>query len=395
MIIDNFAAFTVAIIVYFVGVNVTRRVRFLREFNIPEPVSGGLVAACVTLILHAGAGLSITFELDTRDLLLVYFFTTIGLNAKLSDLIQGGRPLALLLALTIGYIVIQNLVGVVGATLFGMPSPVGVLAGSASLIGGHGTAIAWAPRIAEQFGITNALEVGVAAATFGLILASLIGGPIARFLIDRDQLQAAGGDSIVGLPYEDGGDAAISHFSLLRSLLAIHVAIVIGYYMNEALQEAGLKLPLFVSCLLVGIVMSNTLPFLFPKMIWPARTRALAVISDLSLNIFLTMSLMSMQLWTLAGLAGPLIGILAIQTVAAVLFILFILYRVMGSDYEAAVLSAGFGGFALGATPTAVANMTAVTKKHGPAPNAFIILPLVAAFFVDLANSVIIGAFLG
>ena len=173
----------------------------------------------------------------------------------------------------------------------------------------------------------------------------------------------------------------------------IFIAIIIGYFSNEAIAAAGLKLPLFVPCLIVAILMSNTVPVIFPTLPWPARTRALAVISDYCLSIFLAMSLMSMQLWTLAGLGAPLLSVLALQVVAAAALIVLVLFRLMGSDYTAAVLSAGFAGFTLGATPTAIANMSAVTKRYGPAPLAFIVLPLVSAFFVDLANALIIRFF--
>ena len=394
-VVEDFLALTVGIIVYFAGVLATRRFAFLREFNIPEPVSGGIIAALVTLAIFLVFDLSIAFELETRDTLLVYFFTTIGLNASLSDLAKGGKALGLLLVLTVGYIVIQNVVGVIGTGLFGLPEAVSVLVGSASLIGGHGTAIAWGPVISEQHGVANAMEIGIACATFGLILASMIGGPIAKLLIQRNNLapEPDHEEPMVGLPYEEEDRSSINHMTLMGALLALNIAIILGYIVNEALAEAGVNLPLFVVCLLMGMVMSNIVPRLFPRLPWPARSPAMAVISDYALNIFLAMSLMSMQLWTLAELAGPLLAILLLQALAAFVFIVFLLFRVMGSNYEAAVLSAGFGGFALGATPTAIANMTAVTKKHGPAPNAFLILPLVAAFFVDIANAIIIGQF--
>ncbi len=399
-VVPDFVALTIGIVVYFSGVAATRRFAVLRDYNIPEPVSGGILAALVTLALFVLFGLSVEFELMSRDLLLVYFFTTIGLNARLADLARGGRALALLLALTVAYIVIQNVVGVIGVTLFGLPEAVSVLVGSAALIGGHGTAIAWAPEIAERFGIANAMEIGIACATFGLILASMVGGPIARYLMARHHLEDAtnGRPPMVGLPYKAESEEAgpqINHMTLMGAMLALNVAIIIGYAVNQVLDDAGIRLPLFVTCLLTAMVMSNTVPHLLPGLDWPARSPSLALISDYSLNIFLAMSLMSMQLWTLAELAGPLLAILVLQTFAACAFILFVLFRVMGGNYEAAVLSAGFGGFALGATPTAVANMTAVTKKHGPAPNAFLVLPLVAAFFVDIANAIIIGQFVG
>ncbi|MCP4318259.1 MAG: sodium/glutamate symporter [Hyphomicrobiales bacterium] len=382
---------------FFLGAFLTRHVVVLKNYNIPEPVSGGIAAALITWAAFAWFDLQIGFDLATRDELLVVFFVTIGLNARFSDLIAGGRILALLLAITILFIILQNCVGLLGVTVFDLPQPVSVLLGSASLIGGHGTAIAWGSTIEASTGFPAANEIGIAAATLGLVCAALIGGPIAKHLIDKHQLEAKASEGpIVGLPYEsDNREAgAVNHISIMRSILAIYIAIIIGYIVDEAIETAGLKLPLFVSCLLVAIVMSNILPLIFPRMPWPARTRALAVISDYSLSVFLAMSLMSMQLWTLAGLGGPLLGVLALQVVGTGLFVVFVFFRLMGGNYTAAVLSSGFAGFTLGATPTAIANMSSVTKRYGPAPLVFIILPLVSAFFVDLANALVIQLFI-
>jgi len=229
-------------------------------------------------------------------------------------------------------------------------------------------------------------------------LAALIGGPIAKWLIDRDNL--SGGDEdghVVGLKFEEAGEPAdvVNHISLMRSTLAAHVAILFGFFAHSAISEFGLELPLFVPCLLVGIVMSNTVPYILPRLIWPSGSRAMAVLSDYSLSVFLAMSLMSMQLWTLDGLGATLIVVLGLQAAMTVIFILFVVYRAIGRTYTAAVLSSGFAGFALGATPTAIANMSSVTKRYGAAPLAFIILPLVSAFFVDLANAMIIRYFAG
>ncbi|MCP4385288.1 MAG: sodium/glutamate symporter [Hyphomicrobiales bacterium] len=384
-------------IVYFLGASLTRNVSFLRNYNIPEPVSGGLAVALLTWAVFAWFDTEIAFALGVRDWLLVVFFSTIGLNARFADLIAGGRMLIMLLALTVTFIILQNVVGLLGTALFDLPSAFSVLLGSASLIGGHGTAIAWGPTVEAATGLDTGAEIGLAAATLGLVCAALIGGPIAHFLIQRHKLESAETDAaIVGLPYEEAGiDREINHVNLMRSLLAINVAVIGGYFLDLAITETGLKLPLFVSCLIVGILMSNIIPLVLPRLPWPARTRSLALISDYSLSVFLAMSLMSLQLWTLADLAGPLLVVLALQVVAATVFIIVVVFRVMKSDYTAAVLSAGFAGFALGATPTAIANMSSVTKRYGPAPLAFIMLPLVSAFFVDLANALIIQFFVG
>ena len=394
--IPDFLAITIGFVVFFLGAFLTRHVAFLRNYNIPEPVSGGIAVALATWVAYSWFGIETVFDLSTRDELLVFFFTTIGLNARLSDLIAGGRILALLLVMTLAFIVLQNVIGLLGATLFGFPAPVGALIGSASLIGGHGTAIAWGPTIQAQTGFAAASEIGIAAATLGLIVGALMGGPIAKTLIDRNNLQSTATDGeIVGVGYEsDGaGKKAIDHVMLMRVLLAVNIAVIIGYLAHQVISDWGLKLPLFVPCLLAGMLLSNTVPHLFPRLPWPARTPALAVVSDYCLSLFLAMSLMSMQLWTLAGLGGPLFAILALQAIATAAIILFVFFRILGSDYTAAVLSAGFAGFTLGATPTAIANMSSVTKRYGPAPLAFIVLPLVSAFFVDIANAFVIGWF--
>ena len=386
--------FTIAIVVFFAGAGLNRLIEPLHRWNIPEAVTGGLLAALVTVLAYKALGIEISFSLDARDMLLLYFFTGIGLNAKLDDLVSGGRPFLLLLALTLTYLVIQNLIAAGSVAVLGLPKGITAFVGSASLIGGHGTTIAWAPIITERFGLPNALEVGIATATLGLVIASLVGGPIAGVLIARHHLAGPSApDPVVGLPDDPEGKSVddLSHVGLLRTLLVLNIVILIGYALDEVVAESGVKLPLFVVCLLVGIIVTNTIPRIFPRIAWPTRTRALALVSDLSLNIFLAMSLMSMQLWTLGGLGLALVIVLAAQTIAAVAYIAFVVFPIMGRNYEAAVISAGFTGISLGATPTAIANMTAVTKLHGACARAFIILPLVSAFFIDIANAVAIG----
>ena len=276
--IGAFGAFTLGILVYFLGARMTRKRPILQRYSIPEPVSGGLTAAIIALGIVYYTGREITYDLKVRDFLLVYFFTTVGLNARISDLVKGGPILAILLGLTIGCMFIQNLVGVAGSVLFGLPPQAGVLVGTASLIGGHGTAIAWGPTIQSQYGIEGAAELGIAAATVGLILASVLGGPIAKFLIERNNLASEpeheGHIATAAEPHEnDTADGLnrvddseeIDHTLIMRSILWIHSAIALGYLAFEALEAAGIKLPLFVPCLLSAIVLANLLPVLFPK----------------------------------------------------------------------------------------------------------------------------------
>lgn len=395
--ISPFLSVTLGIVVLFVGKRVNNIVRFLKEFSIPEPVTGGLICSLLIALLYLVTGIEVEFELSARDFLLVYFFTTIGINASLKDLMKGGKPLVILLVITIAYMVVQNLTGISVAAAFGLAAPVGLLGGSISLIGGHGTAIAWAPRIAADYGIGNAMEVGIACATFGLILASIMGGPIAKLLISRYKLQSPDEEPLtVGFSdTEQGG--RISHLDFLDAILAIHVCAILGFLLNEQLENMGLQLPLFVTCLFAGILITNLIPENFPRISgtkWPSRKPAISLLADISLGTFLAMSLMSMQLWTLVDLAGPIFTILGAQFFVALATILFVVFPVMGKSYDAAVVCAGFGGISLGSTPTAMANMSAVSQRYGASHMAFIIVPLVCAFFIDLANAILIPFFL-
>jgi ESS family glutamate:Na+ symporter len=399
--IDSFLAVTIGILVLFVGKRLNDRVRLLRELSIPEPVTGGLLFSLLFALLYATLGTVVEFELRARDVLLVYFFTTIGINARAADLLAGGRPFLILLAITIGFMFAQNLTGISVAVLFDLPAAVGVVGGSVSLIGGHGTTIAWAPTIAEQYDIANAMEIGIASATFGLILASLMGGPIARFLINRHRLTpsvAPASQEVqeIGLTKQQQ-TAGIGHMDFLGAVLAIHVAIIFGYALNGIIAELGMKLPLFVTCLFAGILLTNAIPAGFYRRLninWPTRTPAIALIADIALGTFLAMSLMSMQLWTLIDLAAPIFTILAAQFLLAVTVTILVLFPLLGRNYDAAVVAAGFGGVTLGSTPTAMANMAAVTQRYGASHRAFIIVPLVSAFFIDIANALIIPFFL-
>lgn len=395
--IEPFLAITTGIVVLFVGKRLNDVIPFLRNFSIPEPVTGGLLFSILFGLVYAVSGVAVEFELTARDVLLVYFFTTIGINASFKDLIAGGKPLVILLAITIAYMVVQNLTGISVAALFDLPAQVGLLGGTVSLIGGHGTAIAWAPRIAEDYDIANAMEIGIASATFGLILASLMGGPIAKFLISRYDLKPEKQEvADVGIS-DKQKTRGIGYLDFLDAILAIHVCIIVGILFNEGLEELGLKLPLFVTSLFAGILITNLIPKNLPRITgtaWPSRKPAIALIADISLGTFLAMSLMSMQLWTLVDLAGPIITILTVQFMVAIAVNLFVVFPAMGRNYDAAVVSAGFGGISLGSTPTAMANMTAVANRYGASHLAFIIVPLVCAFFIDLVNAMLIPFFL-
>ena len=393
----GFVSFTLAIILLFLGKILISKVEFLRRYSIPEPVIGGFLCAAAVGVAYFFFDLKVSFTLEVRDWLLLYFFAAIGLRADLRTLISGGKPLAILLALASAFIVLQNLAGMGIATSFGMDPKAGLMVGSISLTGGVGTALAWAPVFVESLGISNALELGVAANTVGLISACVIGGPIARYLILRNRITPSSDEQLdIGVEHEKQHTTMVDSYGILWAWLWLNVAMIFGYYLDQALAAGGLKLPLFVSCLIGGILIGNARNLLLKKdEAYPGAKLGIALISDISLGMFLTMALMGLQLWELQGLMLFITVVMAFQILLSILFTVFVVFRLMGKDYEASVISAGFGGITLGSTATAIVNMTAVAKQYGAAHRAFIIVPLVCGFFIDLVNALIINFFVG
>jgi ESS family glutamate:Na+ symporter len=392
--VDARQTLILAILVLFAGKWLTSKITFLRENNIPEPITGGLLAALLFTVAHLLFNATFEFVLQIRDVLLLVFFTTIGLSTRISTLIAGGKNLVILLLAVIAYLFIQNTVGILAMIAQGFAPLKGLLGGSVSLSGGHGTTIAWAPVFTNNYGISSAMEIGITFATFGLIIGGILGGPLARFLIQRHRLEATSEEAIeVGFKYEQQEEQiGVDH--MLMSMLTIAIAVGMGIELNLLLGTLGFKLPLFVACLFSGIVLTNIIPVILPKLECPAGTPTLSLVSELSLGLFLAISLMSLRLWTIAEYLGPILLVMLAQVTVVVLYVVFVVFRTMGSNYEAAVISSGFTGLSLGATPTAIANMAAVTKHYGAAPLAFMIIPLIGAFFVDITNSIVIQTFI-
>ncbi len=390
----DFMAVTVGLVAYLLGEAINDRVPLLRRFSIPDPVTGGLLVALLFFALHEAGIATVGFDTHARDILLLIFFTGIGLNARIGDLVKGGKPLAILVAITAALLLVQNLVGGLAALAAGLPAGMGVVLGSTSLLGGHGTIIAWTPELTAR-GLAGAPEIGIAMATLGLVVASVIGGPIARMLIEPRGLRSDEPDEVnpVGLSDTAPPPPAITRNALMRTLLTVFVCIILGYLLQRAILTTRVMLPLFVPCLLVGIVVGNLMP-LVPFLKPVAHTPALSLVSEFALGVFLAVSLMALQLWALAGMAGTLLVVLLVQTVIAVAAAVLVAFRFLGRDYPAAVMTAGYASFVLGATPTAIATMTAVTKRYGPCQTAFIVLPLVSAVFVDIANALVTQGFL-
>lgn len=395
--VDGFIAFTIAIILLFVGKGCTLKYSLLRQYSIPEPLIGGLACAVVVALLYYVFDYQVSFDLGVRDAMLLYFFAGIGLNADLKTLVTGGRPLVILLLLAAVFILLQNLLGMGIAATFGMDAKAGLLSGSISLVGGVGTTLAWAPTFVEEFGVANALELGVASNTVGLIAACVVGGPIARYLIQRHQVKPSCDARLdVGVQHDADRDTKLTYYGVLWAWLWLNITLILGHIINEGLEDAGVRLPLFVSCLVAGILISNigrSLPR--NKGRWDDEAKlGMAMISDICLGVFLTMALMGLQLWELEGLLGYISVVMLLQIGLSIVFTLFLVYRFMGRNYDAVVVSAGFGGIALGSTATAIVNMTAVTRQYGASHQAFIIVPLVCGFFIDIVNALVISFFI-
>lgn len=393
--VHPFLSFNIAVVLLLAGKAITLRSQMLRRYSIPEPVVGGVLCAGFVAVIYFALGRQIGFQLEVRDFLLLVFFAGIGLKSDVGTLVRGGRPLFILLIAATVFIVVQNLAGMSVASAFGLDPLAGLMVGSVSLTGGVGTTVAWAPIFVEDLGIANAMELGIASNTVGLIAACLVGGPMAAFLLRRHRIESTGSTNL-DLGAVHTAPPTFDYFGLLWAILVLNITIMLGMGIDALIAHTGLMLPAFVSCLIAGIILGNLGPVLIGGKGPRDRlgiAQGLALISDIALGLFLTMALMGLQLWELAGVLGFIATALAIQIALTIAYTILVVFRGMGGDYEAAVMSAGFGGITLGSTATAIANMTAVTQQHGAAHRAFIVVPLVCGFFIDIVNALVISAF--
>lgn len=388
--IDVLATLVAAIVVLLVGRLLIARVALLRRYNIPEPVVGGLLAALVITALRFGAGTEITFDMALQTPLMLAFFATIGLSADIRTLIRGGRAVVVFLVVVVGMLVLQNGIGVAAAWSMDLHPLTGLLAGSITMSGGHGTGAAYAAGFGEVDNLQGAMEMAMACATFGLVLGGLVGGPVAERLISRHKLSA---DSRTGMPGTVASEEPrrLTPESFVETLLLVVLCVLAGRYIGAAMAEARLALPAFVWTLFAGVVIRNALTF---GRVRHVDSAALDLLGTVSLSLFLAMALIALRLWELVALALPILAILLAQALLVALYTTFVTFRVMGGNYDAAVMAAGHCGFGMGATPTAIANMQAITARYGPSRQAFLIIPIVGAFLIDITNALIIQGFL-
>ncbi|MFM0674434.1 sodium/glutamate symporter [Paraburkholderia sediminicola] len=395
MSLDTLATLMAASLVLLLGRQILARVRILRTYSIPEPVVGGLLVALLVFALRRVLQIDVRFDATLQAPLMLTFFATIGLNADLAGLKAGGRSLIVFLGAVVGLLVMQDALGIgIGlAWALGQERILGLLGASVTLSGGHGTGAAWARVFAERHGLAAATEIAIACATFGLILGGLIGGPVARFLITRYGLAPNPESDIAGATGFEQPKAVhpITADAFIETVALIAVCLAVGSVLASWLAGTAFELPAFVCVLFVGVVLRNGLAALG----WyQVLEREVSLLGNVSLGLFLAIALMSLRLGDLASLALPLFAILVVQAMAMAGYAIFVTFRVMGRNYDAAVLAAGHCGFGLGATPTAIANMQAITGRFGPSHLAFLVVPMVGAFFIDIANAIVIKLFL-
>lgn len=391
--LDFYSTLVAASLVLLLGRWLVARIGFLRVYSIPEPVAGGLLVAALLVTLRAIAGVEVRFDASLQAPLMLAFFATIGLNADFASLKKGGRVLGVFLLVVTALLVVQNAMGIALAKALGLDPLMGLLAGSVTLSGGHGTGAAWGAVFSEKYGVASASELAIASATFGLVLGGLIGGPVARLLIKRVQVpgvEHAQPRQSKGFEQPDQ-ERTTTSFSFIETLALLAISLQVGTFLSGLIQGTAFELPTFVCVLFIGVVLRNGLSALGWHQVFE---REVSLLGNVSLSLFLGIALMSLKLWDLAALAMPIVILLAAQALLMALFAIFVTFRVMGSNYDAAVLAAGHCGFGLGATPTAIANMQAVTQRFGPSQIAFLVVPMVGAFFIDITNAVVIKLYL-
>jgi ESS family glutamate:Na+ symporter len=385
----------IALVALFAGRAVRAGLPWLKRIDLPDSIVGGLLVALLALVARLAFGIELSFASDLRDLLLLIFFSSIGLSARLSALVAGGRPLLILCLVTVLLITLQNLVGAAVAVAWGAHPFYGLLAGGLSFVGGPGTALAWA-REAEAAGLSAARAVGIGAATLAVIAGALLAGPLTGFLIRRRGLATAHSASLSGFVASAPGPATAppagqpALAAQLAALLAVTVSVYLGENINFWARGNGLTLPGFLCTMLAGIAFANGAAALR----LPLEMRPVAAGGEVALNIFLAMSLMSMPLTAIFAVIFPLMINVLCQMAVIVAVACFILFPLLGRDYDAAVATGGFLGFGIASMPVAMATMDEVARRHGPSPKAFLLVTLAGAFFVDLANAMVAKLFL-
>lgn len=384
----------IALIILFVGYFCNDKISFLRNNNIPEPVVGGIIFSLFTAFIYSVFDISIQFDMSFKSPLMTLFFTTVGLGASYSLLLKGGPKVIIFLGVATVYLMVQNAFGISLAMITGLNPLMGLIGGSVTLSGGHGNGATYADLFIAEYSMPSSVfELAMAAATLGLVLGGLVGGPVSKRLIKRYNLKAdeyneALDDTVTFNPEDHD---SVTPKKMMETLFIILLCIVLGQFTYSYLKASNIILPSFLMPLLFGVIATNICE---ASKRYHVSRACIDLWGTMSLSIFLAMALMSLKVWELANLAGPMVVIILMQTIMLMVFAYFITFRIMGKNYNAAIIAGGHCGFGLGATPTAVANMESLVARHGPSPQAFLVVPLVGAFFIDITNALVIQLYL-
>ena len=388
--LDMYQAAAVAALVLLLGRFLVRNLDLLRRYCIPEPVAGGVVFALAHLALRQAGILEISFDSTLQTIFMVVFFCSVGFTACFRLLKKGGRQVLLFLGIAVMMCVLQNGLGAFIASAFGLDPRLGLATGSIPMVGGHGTAASFGPLL-EKAGVSGASAVAIASATFGLVAGCVIGGPTAVSRIRQKNLHsfetATGSNEVVVDKNEVTG--AIDSGRFLNAALCLALAIGAGTVVSAWLNKV-FTFPIYIGAMLVAAFIRNTTDMAGKEI----PMEEISTIGSFSLSLFLGLAMMGLKLWELADLAVPMVVMLVAQTVLMMVYAYFVVFNLLGKNYDAAVMTSGFCGFGMGATPNAMANMQAITQKYGPAPTAYFVVPLVGSLFIDFMNTIIITSFL-
>lgn len=388
--LDMYQTLAAAVLVLLLGNYLKKKIYFLQKFCIPAPVIGGLIFAIMTCICYVTGIAEFSFDDTLREVCMVFFFTSVGFQANLKVLKSGGKSLIVFLGLVIALIILQNLTAVGLAKLLNLNPLIGMCTGSIPMVGGHGTAGAFGP-VLEDLNIKGATTICTAAATFGLIFGSLIGGPLGKRLIEKHSLLNTAANEDDSLLVEDEKKHERHTNMYADAVFQLILAIGVGTIFTMLLTKTGLTFPIYIGAMLAATLMRNICEYT------GIATIHMGEINDLggiSLSLFLGMAMITLRLWELASLALPLVILLAAQVLLIIIFTYVIEFNIMGRDYDAAILVSGTCGFGTGATPNAMANMQAVCDQYVPSIKAYLLIPLVGSLFADFLNSLVITFFI-
>ena len=399
VVLDGRETVVIAIFAVYLGRFVNAKVAFLRTYQIPDSITGGIFASILFGLIYGTTGVEFDFNTAVRDAFLLIFFACIGLSTGLATVLAGGRQIVVLGVIAVAFMFLQNGMGVLLASLSGQDALLGVVGGTVSMAGGPGTAVAWGQVLQDDYGIDSAINIGTAFATIGMVIGGLLGGPLAARLITRHNLQSqAEVDSVpaIGIgPSEQ--QAEINYDSMLRVILIVFIAVGMGIALDKLFKSINFELPEFAACVITGMFLINVGPKLLPMVNWPLpnKSKSLSLLSELSVSLVLVMSLMPMK-WSILMATGPSILLMLVaQSVLVVLIAGLVVFRAMGSNYDGAVIASGYIGVFIGTSSTGMANVSAVTQSHGASPKAILMIPLLGAFLVELLNPFVIQLFLG